>query len=126
MNTAELQEAITSGEAILRYVKYEEAWYYNAFNVRREPWITNELNVGIDSIDNGTYGEWKILLGDLGGHASAQHCIFDDAISAMLAIPDYWQVMQAAGKEPEAIEHALIALGFTDKTERVSPYRAGH
>jgi hypothetical protein len=122
MNTAEVRDAIASSEAILRYIKYEEAWYYNASRPPRKDWITQELSVGVDSVDGGTYGEWSILLGELGGHAAAQHAIFGDAIGAMLAIPDYWQVMEATNDEPEAIEHALIALGFVDKTERINPY----
>lgn len=123
MNTAEIRDAIASGKAFLRYVKYEEAWYYNASRRPRDNrWITNELSVGVDSVDGGTYGEWTILLGELGGHPAAQHTIFGDAIDAMLAIPNYWQAMRAAGEESEAIERALITLGFVDKTERVSPY----
>lgn len=120
MSTAETRDAIASGEAVLRYIKYEEAWYYEASRRPRDRWITNEWQVGVDSIDGGTYGEWQILLGELSG-AAAQHTIFGDAIDAMLAIPDYWQVMQAADETPTGIERALIELGFVDKTERVSP-----
>jgi hypothetical protein len=124
MNPAQIREAIASGEAVLRYIKYEETWYYEASRVPRDDWITSELSVGVDAPDGGTYGEWTIMVGDLGlgSQPAAQHRIFDDSIAAMLAVPDYWQVMEAAGDNPDAVEHALIALGFIDKTERINPY----
>lgn len=131
---AEIREALASGKAHLRYIKTRETWYYLKDATPLDRWVTDEIGVGINSDDGGTFGEWTIALGNLGqrnprfagprsSYPAVQHRVFDDALPAVLAVPDYWQVMQAAGSDPEAVEHALIALGFVDKTERVRPTR---
>lgn len=100
---AQIAADLASGRAVLRYVKSDEAWYSTAGTRAgtRDRWIDQEWSVGIDGHDDGTYGEWTVVFGDLGSpprqigvvllpadsQPSIQHRLFHDAYAALAAIP---------------------------------------
>jgi hypothetical protein len=101
MSTAEIQELLASGAAVARYIKSEDAWYYQAAVA---PYL--DRNVAL---------EWTV------GGLVHQHRIFADGLAAVLAIPGYLAAMESAGNGPAEVEQALKSLGFVDATPRVNP-----
>jgi hypothetical protein len=117
---SKIREALDSGEASLRYIVTDEAWYGSVVTETRKTGEVCEFSVGIDAGDGGTCGEWSVALYEFQGSPAIQHRVFDDAIEAVQAVPNYWQAMADITTRVE-LEAALISLGFRDATERQSP-----
>ena len=120
-STESIAADIASGEAVLRIIRTNQAWYYT--HSLHDASLAETWSVGVDpKTGGGTYGEWEVNWRELGGEVAMRVEVFHDAFKVMMAVPGWWETLAAnESASPDELMEALARIGFVDMTDRKGP-----